>query len=99
MEIRYTHITEVKPSELILKKDGTIFLVKDGCRKQTIGNWDVSYPKREAKAKGLLQREYTERFYSGGIPYKGTASGYTRDEFKECICSIIARRGIDVIDL
>lgn len=96
MEIQFKHITEVTPEEITLKKDGTILLNKQGYKKRVIGSWSVSYPKREAKAKGLRQSDYVERFYEGGIPYKGTTTEYERKDFLQSICALIAHKGIDI---
>lgn len=96
MTTNYKHITQVASSDITLKKDGTIILNLAGEKKQAIGNYTISYPKAEARARGLRPSEYVERTYEGGIPYKGKAFGYTREEFKQNIIRIIERNGIDI---
>ena len=80
METLFKHITDIEPRELTLAKNGNIILRKAGEKEQAIGDWSVS----------------SEHLYTGGIPYKGQASGYSRNELKQTLCAIIKSRGIDI---
>ena len=87
-------IVSYEPSNIILSKDGKI-RAKDA-KMQVIGDYEHRQPNKEEDNpyKGCKGYKLVSDIWSGGIPYRGTACGYTRKEFVQSICEILKRKPI-----
>lgn len=83
-----------EPENIVLSKDGKI-RAKDA-KMQVIGDYEHRQPNKEEDNpyKGCKGYKLVSDIWSGGIPYRGMACGYTRKEFVQSICEILKRKPI-----